>query len=512
MWGRRPPTRARHRCRPCDLEHQGGAGTVRPDGAPLASGAGPHRFPSVRARSVLRHGLAVLFLAVVPGAADAQGERAADSVRAKEIHDRAISDLQAARYDSAIVRFREAIRIRATIGDSVGLARSLNSIGTANFQVGQYELAIDRFVSSLAIRRALADSAGMARVLTNLGATYQDLNQTTRALETVREAVALAERGGDRLVLAYALTTLAALTSEQGDQPGAMALIGRARELYRPSQGLGTVQDSIEGWRFTTRPLGLALVRSGAADRGLPMLEALVDSMAATPGATRGEAWARITLGEAYATLGRLDDARTQYERGLAITRPSSQRPLALQALRDLGDVETRAGRPAVALAHLHGYLALRDTLFSEVALQRLASAESRLEMDRLVEAGRSQEARIARQRVIAALGAVILVLAGIAVALLVHYNRLGHRREAELARTNAELRTALDDVRTLSGLIPICANCKNVRDDRGYWEAVETYVTNRSDAMFSHSICPNCGPKLYGDEWHQHTGEAPHP
>ena len=71
-------------------------------------------------------------------------------------------------------------------------------------------------------------------------------------------------------------------------------------------------------------------------------------------------------------------------------------------------------------------------------------------------------------------------------------------RRRDDLAR----LRTALAEVRTLSGFIPICAHCKNVRDDQGYWQAVETYLGTRSDVNFSHAICNNCGPALYGEDW----------
>ncbi len=55
-------------------------------------------------------------------------------------------------------------------------------------------------------------------------------------------------------------------------------------------------------------------------------------------------------------------------------------------------------------------------------------------------------------------------------------------------------------EINTLRGLIPICSSCKNVRDDKGYWQQVEAYVRDRSDADFSHSICPECLEKLYPD------------
>ena len=67
-----------------------------------------------------------------------------------------------------------------------------------------------------------------------------------------------------------------------------------------------------------------------------------------------------------------------------------------------------------------------------------------------------------------------------------------------EWRRTMDDLATALASVRALEGLIPICAGCKNVRDDAGYWTRVETYLTERSGATFSHGLCPTCEVRLY--------------
>lgn len=60
------------------------------------------------------------------------------------------------------------------------------------------------------------------------------------------------------------------------------------------------------------------------------------------------------------------------------------------------------------------------------------------------------------------------------------------------------ELQEALENVKTLSGLLPICANCKKIRDDRGYWNQIEIYLQKHSDARFTHGLCPECVKKLY--------------
>lgn len=72
------------------------------------------------------------------------------------------------------------------------------------------------------------------------------------------------------------------------------------------------------------------------------------------------------------------------------------------------------------------------------------------------------------------------------------------HRLQSELETKNAELQSALDNIKTLKGLIPICANCKKIRDDDGFWHQVEVYIHEHSEASFSHGICPDCAKALY--------------
>jgi len=75
-------------------------------------------------------------------------------------------------------------------------------------------------------------------------------------------------------------------------------------------------------------------------------------------------------------------------------------------------------------------------------------------------------------------------------------------RKKAEELREKliADLQKAANEIKTLSGFIPICASCKKIRDDKGYWEQIETYIMEHSDAEFSHGLCPECMKKLYPD------------
>jgi len=104
-----------------------------------------------------------------------------------------------------------------------------------------------------------------------------------------------------------------------------------------------------------------------------------------------------------------------------------------------------------------------------------------------------------------------ILLMSGIILTILVWnrslQNQVRERTKAlneELEnrkKTQRELKETLDNVRTLEGLIPICAKCKKIRDDKGYWNNLEEYIQNHSSVLFSHGICTECSDELYGDK-----------
>ena len=75
---------------------------------------------------------------------------------------------------------------------------------------------------------------------------------------------------------------------------------------------------------------------------------------------------------------------------------------------------------------------------------------------------------------------------------------------QKEKEKVIENLETALEEIKTLKGIVPICANCKKIRDDEGYWNILESYIEKHSDASFSHGMCPDCLDELYGKkDWY---------
>ena len=71
-------------------------------------------------------------------------------------------------------------------------------------------------------------------------------------------------------------------------------------------------------------------------------------------------------------------------------------------------------------------------------------------------------------------------------------------RTNVLLEERNRELQEAIENVKVLHGLLPICASCKKIRNDSGSWSQMEAYISDHSEAEFSHGICPECQQKLY--------------
>ena len=108
---------------------------------------------------------------------------------------------------------------------------------------------------------------------------------------------------------------------------------------------------------------------------------------------------------------------------------------------------------------------------------------------------------------VLSALSYVVCVF-GLWLMLKPLSNRLLMREEelqSEIDSKTENLKKALEDVKTLSGLVPICSNCKKIRDDTGYWNGIEEYIQKHSEIAFSHGLCPECADELYGEqEWYR--------
>jgi len=99
----------------------------------------------------------------------------------------------------------------------------------------------------------------------------------------------------------------------------------------------------------------------------------------------------------------------------------------------------------------------------------------------------------------------LIVLVATIIVTVILIWNRKLKKEIVVRLKLIGELEDALAEIKTLKGIVPICSSCKKIRDDKGYWNLLESFIEKHSEASFSHGICPECSDELYGKEhWYK--------
>lgn len=140
-------------------------------------------------------------------------------------------------------------------------------------------------------------------------------------------------------------------------------------------------------------------------------------------------------------------------------------------------------------------YLEIRDELMRSAISKALSGEKSRFEGEYLTVTGNTLTQMRANFSPAFFPNGTVSGVIGI-------FEDITERRlvEKDRERLIRELQDALSKIKTLSGLIPICASCKKVRDDKGYWNQIEAYFRNHSEIEFSHGLCPECAKTYYDD------------
>jgi CHASE3 domain sensor protein len=181
-----------------------------------------------------------------------------------------------------------------------------------------------------------------------------------------------------------------------------------------------------------------------------------------------------------------------------------------LKAAGNLHTFETNAARNFALLAqgvampakHSPGSPAFETWVKANRLLletNRAIVAEMRKDQGEMMRLQAEESQAVAQKTKSIVLAASFLTLLIVSWAILIINRDLSERKKAEEEREKliAELQEALTNIKTLGGLLPICAWCKKIRDDKGYWNQVEAYIQQRSEATFSHALCPECARKM---------------
>jgi len=385
----------------------------------------------------------------------------------------------------------ESIRLYVQAGDQWGEAQGYNTLGLIEADAARYPDALDAHLKALAIREKTGDREGLAYSNNNLGNVHRNMHEYDKALARHQQGLALKIELGLKSSEAYSHQNIGLVHFEMKNYPAAREAYRKAlaiREQLGDRRAMGVSLNAIGQVEAQTNP-GAALV---TYQRALALRRENGDQ--------RGEMATEANLGDVHRQLKNLPLAAAAYQRALAIGARIDAPLLHSNVLKAVAEVEAERGDYRAALQHQLQYQQARDEMFSVESASRFQrlqianEAERQQQKIRLLETeGQLRSAELMQVRTTRTALAVIAVLVIVSLVLLWARFRLKHQSEARFRAQAESLSDALTRVQTLKGMLPICAWCKKIRDDQGYWTQVEAYISSHSAAEFTHSICPTC-------------------
>ena len=360
-------------------------------------------------------------------------------------------------YSRALEEGMEALRIREALGQENAIALSLNLLGVIHHQSGQYEKAIGYYDQILKRLETHPNTKRLILAKINKGFAQNKLGRLEEALRNHQEALALAESSGESAYLNYTHFNLGLTYSD-------------LRQFERARHYLDLADAEYRG---QNQKHGLVQVLNARAR--LCMLT--------------GKLAQAIPLARECAELAEKIHARDELKKSYEL----------------LSELHGRLGQTSESFRYFRLATATKDSIYTIQESTRIAEASMKLvtmKKDNEIEALKKERMISAlnseKQRYVLIIFVTCTAFLVTIVLLLVRYTkRLGHTRKT-LERTNADLQDKINEIRTLSGLLPICSQCKKIRDDAGYWNQLEGYISERTEATFSHGICPHCAEDLY--------------
>ena len=336
------------------------------------------------------------------------------------------------------------------------------------------------------------------------------------ALQNFMHSLRISRELNDDSAVGYALNNIGTIFEAKGVYDSTLVYYQGSMQCY---QNIGDSKGVLQN----LNDMGAVYNKIGDYDLALDVSEAAFDRAVAVDNQD-GEATALMNMGVSYAKTKNFGNALDVFIQSRDLSMKIGRRELLKDNYFHLSDVYEQLGDYKKSTMFLKLFDALKDSLFNEQTAENTdrlrityETAKKERENELLRKVNESQQDVIRKTRLIilltSGMSGVIAVLAVILYTLYRQKNKanillgatnseLSLQRD-ELDRQKSEIQEAISKIKALSGLLPICASCKKIRDDSGYWREVESYISDHSEALFSHGICPDCLKKLYPEYYH---------
>ena len=390
-------------------------------------------------------------------ACDLAGKQELLVEKAKSYNTLGTINLEAGNFTEAMSNCRKSMEIYEKLGDKDGMATVHATLASTYRSQDMIDKALEHYHESLRREQERgASEDDLARCYFNIGACYSGLDRLDLAQSSYDFARKVWEESGDRMKLSYLYHNIGAVYGKKKE-------LDTAREYFQKALAIREDLGDKKGTASTLGNLGNLHENLSENESALKCFTRSLE-LYEEIGNRRGVAHMCGCVGGIYTALGRLDEAESLISRGLSITRELKVKDLEIHCLKKISDLFKAKGYLQKALQHSRELNTCIEEHLNEKSMEKIAGLQVQFETE-----NKEKEAEIYRLK------------------------------NVELSAMNDELRDALAHVKTLQGLLPICSNCKKVRDDDGYWKQIESYISDHSDAKFSHGTCPECMVKLYG-------------
>jgi len=380
-----------------------------------------------------------------------------DEALAQSLLTLGVIKLDTGNYPDAMAFCRSSLKLSERIGNPKGIASAQGTIGNIFWNMGSVEKALEQYIASLHTKQGYGASPDvLAHSYYNIGSCYlsqKELDRAESAFEFVR---GVWEASGDRAKIAFIYNNIGAVHKERNELVKAMDCLGRALEIR-----LETGQK--KNAAGTLGLIGDLQKQAGNLESALDFYSKSI-ALSDDTDYKRGSAYALCRRGGVLVLLGKHSEAEESILRSMEICESIGLSKMTIDCLEEMMNLHEARGELGKALAVARELKAKQEEHLNRENLQRIAELQVQYETER-----KEQESEIYRLK------------------------------NVELEKKNEELSQALEHVRRLQGMLPICSHCKKIRDDSGYWEQIESYISKHSETEFSHSICPECLKELYG-------------
>jgi tetratricopeptide (TPR) repeat protein len=396
-------------------------------------------------------------------------------------------------YLLALEAGNEALRIAQASGNLPLAAQAHNVLGIIENSRDNPAAALRHGLEELRIYENLGDPSGLSKSLNNIGNSYRHLGDYEKSLDYHRRSLAIKLERGDQDGAGYSHHNIGEVLAAQGRFEEALESYERAETEWQAVGNRRAVAAALKSE-------GVALESLGRLEESLRQLRASI-ALRDDPPNPHGEAETLVSLCRVLLRVGRPDEAVRSCRRAVTLAEGLGQTILLGDALAGLAAAESAIGNLSVTGDLLEKQLALqgrmreqeRSRLRSEMQAT-LTAYEAERNAERLEREAELHEENVRRGAAERNLALLVAVLLLVTTGMALYGFRNKRNSERRLRQQAEDLEQALTQVRTLRGLLPLCAWCHvRVRDDEGEWTPLETFVQEHTDVVMTHSICPEC-------------------